>query len=348
MPTASVVSVLLAALPLLLIVLLMLAARWSAARAGVVGVGVAWAIAWRGFGYGRQIYAQALSHLSPDPRLVAMLVAWFFALFIEGAAGFGTTVALAAPFLVSLGFQPVAAVTMALLGHAMGVSFGAVGTPILPQMAATGLGALELSRANGLYHSLLGWVMLGCVMAMITIWGQERGASLRPIWGWTLLAAVLFLAPYFLLSHWVGPELPTLGGALFGGLGFIALLRLRRARHVPARADPARAASPPHARDILRAVLPYGLLVALVLLTRLVTPLKHALTGVVWEWSWLGRFQGTMQPLYHPGTMLFMDFWLGAYGQRTPVATLRAAITRAAAQLGLVPSPSSPCSVSPV
>jgi lactate permease len=382
MPTASVVPVLLAALPILLIVLLMLVAQWSAARAGVVGVVVAWAIAWHGFGYGQQIYPDvgtlaatagigaealftagtilwiifpalcihhvqvqtgaidvlrlALSRLSPDPRLVAVIVAWFFALFIEGAAGFGTTVALAAPLLVSLGFQPVAAVTMALLGHAVGVSFGAVGTPILPQMAATGLDALALSRVNGLYHSLLGWVMLGFVMATITAAGQDRGASPRPIWGWTLLAAVLFLVPYFLLSHWVGPELPTLGGALFGGLGFIALLRLRRARHVSARPDPAGAASSPHARDVLRAALPYVLLVALVLLTRLVTPLKHALTDVVWEWSWLGRFQGTIQPLYHPGTMLCMAFWLGACGQRTPVADLRAAMARAAAQLGLV------------
>jgi lactate permease len=68
--------------------------------------------------------------LSPDPRIAAVAVAWFFALFMEGAAGFGTPVALAAPFLVSMGFRPVEAVALPLIGHSVGVSFGAVGTPV--------------------------------------------------------------------------------------------------------------------------------------------------------------------------------------------------------------------------
>jgi lactate permease len=62
--------------------------------------------------------------LSDEPRIQALLVAWFFGLFMEGAAGFGTPVALAAPLLVSLGFAPVRAVALALIGHAVGVSFG--------------------------------------------------------------------------------------------------------------------------------------------------------------------------------------------------------------------------------
>ena len=380
MLTNAMASTLLAALPLLVIVLLMLAAKWSAAKAGTVGVIVAWFLAWRGFGYGQRVYHEvgpvmatagafaealftagtivwiifpalciyqlqvrtgaievlrlALARLSPDPRLVAVIVAWFFALFIEGAAGFGTTVALAAPLLVSLGFRPVQAVTVALIGHAVGVSFGAVGTPVLPQVAATGLSALALSRANGVYHSLLGWVMLGFVMAIVMKSVHGQGQTTQSIWGWAFLAAVCFLLPYFTLSRWVGPELPTLGGALCGGVGFVVLLKLVGRDTVTP--SPTHETSSHHAGDVLRAALPYMLLVGFVLVTRLLAPLKQLLTAVVWEWSWLGLFGGNIQPLYHPGTMLFAAFLLGAGWQRAPFSDLTAAMGQAARQLGLV------------
>lgn len=380
--TNSAANALLAAMPLLVIVLLMLLPKWSAAKAGAVGLIVAWLLAWKGFGYGQCVYHEvgtvaatggalaeaiftagtilwiifpalciyqfqvrtgaidvlrlALRRLSPDPRLVAVIVAWFFALFIEGAAGFGTTVALAAPFLVSLGFRPVEAVTMSLIGHAVGVSFGAVGTPILPQVAATGLSALALSRANGLPHSLLGWVMLGIVVAMVTKSVRGQGHPTPPIWGWVLLAAMFFLLPYFALSRWVGPELPTLGGALFGGVGFVVSLKLAGRHAVYTAPSSTHEASAHQARDVFRAALPYVLLVVLVLLTRLLGPLKQLLTDVVWKWSWFGLFGGQIQPLYHPGTMLFAAFFLGASWQRAPFSDLRAAVGQAGRQLGLV------------
>jgi lactate permease len=167
---------LLAGSPIVLILIAMLGLRWSAARAGGVGLIVALAVAWTAFGFGRralpdlgpipaaagamleagfialtilwiilpalgihelqqrsgalEVLRRAMARLSPDPRVAALLVAWFFVLFVEGAAGFGTSVALAAPFLVAAGFGRVEAVTIALVGHAVGVSFGAVGTPI--------------------------------------------------------------------------------------------------------------------------------------------------------------------------------------------------------------------------
>lgn len=67
--------------------------------------------------------------ISPDRRVQAIIVAWFFGAFLEGAGGFGTPAAIAAPLLVVLGFPPLAAVTLALIGDSSPVSFGAVGTP---------------------------------------------------------------------------------------------------------------------------------------------------------------------------------------------------------------------------
>lgn len=361
---------LLAALPIALILALMLGLGWPAARAGSAGLAVALALGWLvfavpGTAFGdlgplpaaagalaEAIFTAAtilwiifpalcihqlqtrvgaietlratLERIAPDPRLAAIVVAWFFALFIEGAAGFGTTIALAAPLLVGLGLSPVAALSAALLGHAVGVSFGAVGTPVLPQMAATGLGGREIAGATGLFHGLLGWVMLLFTVGVVRRALAGAGAGSGPIWGYVAAAAALFLAPMLAIAWWVGPELPTLGGALLGGLGFVALLRLRGA---PAGAGPGGA-------GLARAAAPYLVLIAAVLLTRLVAPLREALQGAEVGWEWRGTFRGAFQPLYHPGTMLLLSFAAAALWQRAPAPAVRGAMGAAARQLG--------------
>ena len=105
-----------------------------------------------------------LASVSTDRRVQVLLIAWFFALFMEGAAGFGTPVALAAPLLVSLGFAPLKAVTLALIGHAAGVSFGAVGTPIVAQANLTGISAQAIGQWTGLMHLLVGAVLVVLLM----------------------------------------------------------------------------------------------------------------------------------------------------------------------------------------
>ncbi len=166
----------------------------------------------------------ALGGLAADPRLLALLIGWFFALFVEGAAGFGASVALAAPFLVGLGYKPLDAVVVAMLGHAIGVSFGAIGTPIVPQVAATGLDGLEIAGATADIHLITGWSLL---IIMVFVASRSMGLPARgAIWGWTALAGVAFLGPFWLIATFVGPELPTLGGSLVGAGIFIVALRI--------------------------------------------------------------------------------------------------------------------------
>jgi lactate permease len=375
-PTAEAA---LAGMPLLAILVIMLGFRWSAARAGVIGLLVTIVVAWWGFGFGRgvcgeigQLHATAgavaeavftattilwillaalgihhlqlqtgavdsvkrvLASLTQDPRIAGLLIFWFFALFVEGLAGFGTPVALTAPLLVSLGFRPVDAVALALIGHSVGVSFGAVGTPILPQIASTGLDGLALARATGLYHALLGWIMLAMAMATTTL--KDRQDARRSVWGWTALAAACFLLPYFVISRWIGPELPTLGGALFGGLGFVVVLRLAGPNGVP---EAGVYASTMHekAPSLVRATAPYWILVSLILLTRLVDPVRDVLRSFAWEWVLLDRFQGRIEYLYHPGTMLFLGFVLGSLAQGASWGQTRTAMAQALRQLGPV------------
>jgi lactate permease len=388
-----------AALPILVILGLMLAARWSAARAGVVGAGVALAIGMLGFGFpgatmpalgvaaalggtvaeagftaltilwiigpalgihqlqlrtgAADVLRRALAGFAPDPRVLALLVAWFFVLFMEGAAGFGASVALAAPFLVAAGFRPVHAVTITLIGHAVGVSFGAVGTPIVPQVAATGATGLEIARATGIYHSLLGWLPLGVMLVLVqrSLAPEQRGPG---IWGWAAAAYVCFAVPYTLLWAFVGPELPTLGGALFGGVLFVVLLRVfgrnnqaasrptahadapvttvplpDASTHSPAAPSPSPDLPAPAAGGVIRAAAPYLVLVSLVLLTRLVTALREALQSVALAWELYASFAGSIQPFYHPGTMLLLGFVVGALLQRATLPAIAHAVADA-------------------
>ena len=276
------------------------------------------------------VLRRSMARLSGDPRILALLVAWFFVLFVEGAAGFGTSVALAAPFLVTAGFGRVAAVTIALIGHAAGVSFGAVGTPVLAQVAVTGFDGRELSAATVAYHTLAGPLLPLVVMLLVTrTLPRDRRAG-AGAWGWTLLAAAAFLLPHHLLATFVGPELPTLAGSLIGGLAFVGVLRIvgRRGQRetdggtrlveAPAPSGDERSSSPPpRTAALLTAGAPYLVLVAAVLATRLLPPLREALSEATWAWQ-LGPFDGSFAPLYHPGSLLLLAFLAGAIWQRAP------------------------------
>jgi lactate permease len=138
------------------------------------------------------------------------------------------------------------------------------------------------------------------------------------------VAFLCFVAPYTLLWAFVGPELPTLAGALFGGLLFIALL----GRFGSAAADRPAGATV-RASTVLKAAAPYLVLVSLVLLTRLVPDLRRPLQSFVLQWRMQGGFEGSMQPLYHPGTMLLLGFVVGALLQRTAVRTVASAVRSA-------------------
>lgn len=246
----------------------------------------------------------ALGVLTTDPAARTLLVGWFFALFVEGAAGFGTPVALAAPLLAGFGLAPARAVAVALIGHAVGVSFGAVGTPVLAQAELVSVAEEALAGPTALIHGLVGPSLAIAAVASAGAMRQAPGRALAL----ALLAAVLFLSPSVLIAHAIGPELPTLLGALAGGAGFVLLL----ARFRPPSFAGLRLGS---------ALAPYLVLIGLVLVTRLVAPVRALAEAPVLGWQLWGRFGGSVRPLFHPGTLLAAAFLLGGIwrGARLPV-----------------------------
>jgi len=247
-----------------------------------------------------------LGRLSGDPRVLAVLVAWFFALFLEGAAGFGTPVALAAPLLVSLGFGPVRAVTVVLIGHAAGVSFGAIGTPVFVQAAATGLPEISIAASTALIHAVPGILLVAATYWLAVPKTAAANEAVVPPTFWVVpVAAVLFFVPYLAIASLLGPELPTLLAALLGGVLFVIAIRwFHRGGAQGALAAEVKG-------DIWRAVLPYAVLIVLIAVTRLVPPVQDAARAIAVSWTFAETYSGTFQPLYHPGTMLFAGFVIG-------------------------------------
>ncbi|QDV22493.1 L-lactate permease [Aureliella helgolandensis] len=181
--------------------------------------------------------------ISPDRRIQAIIIAWLFGSFIEGAAGFGTPAALAVPLMVGLRFPPLAAVFAGMVIQSTPVSFGAAGTPILIGIntGLSGAGgdvvreyATQLGFAQGaegwsdflhfigirvaLIHAVLGTLIpLLMVTLMTKFFGPSRsfrdGLAVAPF---ALFAAFSMTIPYLLTAIFLGPEFPSILGGLIG------------------------------------------------------------------------------------------------------------------------------------
>ncbi|WP_254767060.1 L-lactate permease [Salinilacihabitans rarus] len=181
--------------------------------------------------------------VSDDRRVQVVLLAFFLATFIEGAAGFGTPAAVVAPLLLALGFPALAAVIAALIGHIIAVTYGAVGTPIIVGIetplrayedaivADGGMTvaeyAAEVAAWAATYHTLVGFAMpLFAVGMVVYFFGEER--SIEPaleVAPLCLFAGVAFAVPYWASAWFVTPEFPSLIGSMVGGAVTVAALR---------------------------------------------------------------------------------------------------------------------------
>ncbi len=292
----------------------------------------------------------AFTRVSPDRRVQAIIIGWLFGSFIEGASGFGTPAAVAAPLLLALGFPAMAAVMVGLIIQSTAVSFGAVGTPILVGVAGglesetvrhyvTSLGLdwnsyLRLVAVRvAVIHALCGTLVPLFLSSMLTgFYGAKR--SFRKgleVWRFALFSAFAFTVPYVACAYWLGPEFPALlGGAI--GLG-IVLPVVRRGWLVPDKSwdfapeqqwelewkglfDPPEVRAPSH-MTTFRAWLPYVVVALLLLATRLpALGLKDALSSIS-----LGRenlfatgIGQKIEPFYLPGFIFIVTclitYWL--------------------------------------
>lgn len=300
--------------------------------------------------------------VSQDRRIQAILIAWLFGAFIEGAAGFGTPAAVAAPLLLALGFPAMAAVMVALIIQSTPVTFGAVGTPILIGMgqslnvpevenalAQSGLPYDEFIRQIGVFaalpHAIVGTLIPLIMVAMMTRFFGAR-KSFREglvVWKFALFAGLAFTVPYLTVAVLLGPEFPTIVGSL---LGIAIVVSAAKKGFLIPKGQPwdfppksewepdwtgTISAEPTKHRNqhsLARAWSPYVMVAVLLVLTRLpALPLKQMLSSVQITWTDIlgtGMSQG-FQPLYLPGTIFFLVAFVTIWVQRMKLAEAKRA-----------------------
>ena len=176
-----------------------------------------------------KVINQCFKEVSPDPRIQAIIIAYLFGAFIEGAAGYGTPAALAAPLLVGLGFPPVAACIVALISNSTPVPFAAVGTPTItnmsnlsPLVSASGVELSDFTSAvtgkTVLYLGVAGlMVPILLVSALVLCFGAgRRWARIAETIPFCIFAALTFVVPYYLLGTFLGPEFASIVGSVIG------------------------------------------------------------------------------------------------------------------------------------
>jgi lactate permease len=156
-----------------------------------------------------EIVKASVARLSADRRIQALLIAFSFGAFIEGASGFGTPVAICSALLMGLGFTPLYAAGLALIANTAPVAFGAIGTPILTLAAVTGIPAGTLSAMAGRQLPFVSLIVPAWLVVTMSGW---RG--LRGVWPAVLVCGGSFAVVQFFWSNFVGPELVDIVGGL--------------------------------------------------------------------------------------------------------------------------------------
>jgi lactate permease len=166
-----------------------------------------------------EVMKASIAHLSGDRRLQAVLVAFSFGAFIEGAAGFGAPVAISAAFLVGLGFRPFQAALLCLIANTAPVAWGAIGTPIRTLAAVTSLDVEALSATSGRILPLISLVLPFWLVKTMTTWRKTF-----EVWPALLVVGLSFAGAQFLWSNLVSFELVDIISAVTSLVAGTALL----------------------------------------------------------------------------------------------------------------------------
>lgn len=155
------------------------------------------------------IIRNSVPSITEDRRLQALLVAFSFGAFLEGAAGFGAPVAISAALLVGLGFNPLYAAGLCLIANTAPVAFGAIGIPIIAVEGPTGIPAMEISKMVGRQLPFLS-VFIPFYLVVIMA-GFKKAWEIMPA---ILVSGISFAVTQYVTSNFLGPELPDILSAL--------------------------------------------------------------------------------------------------------------------------------------
>jgi lactate permease len=201
---------------------------------------------------------ESIAGITTDRRLQLLLIAFCFGAFFEGAAGFGTPVAVTGALLIGLGFPPLQASVMSLIANTAPVAFGALGTPIIALQGVTGLDLRDLSATVGRQLPVF-----SLIVPLWLIWAYDGVRGVREVWPAILVAGVSFAVPQFLVSNYHGPWLVDVIAA---GVSIGALAAFLRRWRPAGDAAPRPVPSSHQGSNVLRPWIPWLVLSVLVFL----------------------------------------------------------------------------------
>jgi len=207
-----------------------------------------------------RILQESIAAVTPDRRLQLLLIAFAFGAFFEGAAGFGTPVAVTGAMLIGLGFRPLAASGLSLIANTAPVAFGGLGTPLIALANVTGLDLHELSAMVGRQLPFFSVIV---PFWLITAFAGWRG--MLQVWPAILIAGVAFAIPQYLVSNFHGPWLVDIVAAVCSMSALTLFLRVWRpatiwrstSRDEPEEAAPSPSASTHTSAEVFKAWLPW-------------------------------------------------------------------------------------------
>jgi lactate permease len=221
-----------------------------------------------------RVLRENLGTLAPDPRIQVILIAFSFGAFFEGAAGFGTPVAVSAAILVQLGFKPLSASGLSLIANTAPVAFGALGIPVITLSNVTGLDVRQLSAMVGRQLPFF-----SLIVPFWVVWAMAGWRGMLGVWPAALTAGLAFAVPQFLVSNFHGPWLVDIIASISSLIALVVLLRFWQPPAAPAPAalapDPAVIPSPRPKKLLIQAWMPWLLLTLFVFIWGLPEVKKH-------------------------------------------------------------------------
>ena len=174
-----------------------------------------------------KVLQDSLSGITEDRRIQLLLIAFCFGAFFEGAAGFGTPVAVTAAILIGLGFSPLAASGLSLIANTAPVAFGALGTPVITLAQVHGY---DLHAVTAMIGRQLPFFSL--LVPFWLIWAFAGFKGMKEIWPAILVTGLSFAIPQFLVSNFMGPELVDIIAAIVSMVSLVLFLRVWQPKKV--------------------------------------------------------------------------------------------------------------------
>jgi len=225
-----------------------------------------------------EVLRNSLGHFAPDPRVQVILIAFSFGAFFEGAAGFGTPVAVTAAILIQLGFKPLQACGLSLIANTAPVAYGALGTPIIALSGVTGIDLHALSAMAGRQLPFF-----SVLVPFWVVWAFAGFRGMMGVWPAALTAGVAFAIPQFLVSNFHGPWLVDIIASMCSMAALGVLLKCWRPKDnwKPSTGmEGTTATNAKHSRpEIIRAWIPWLLLSLLVFIWG-IPAVKKTLNGL--------------------------------------------------------------------